>query len=265
MKYLLFIMAGLALVGASSAAEFCTVDGPSYQGIMPPGPRTILVTQNANTTFIEPVQVACGVAGQYTTQNFYLRRFFLAQDHGLRWFYVYGVYFGVEQLAMADGTAPPPYDVTVRLYTIPSGAAFTFDNMRVIGSGTVTLAATDIGTILYAPVFASVLDGEDYDLVVALDAPDGSTIGAGLSFRPGANTFGATWDAYIASADCGVPEPIGVSDVGFPDSQTIFVVQGDASGIDPPPPPPSSVDEAGPDSGGATELASWGKVKALYR
>lgn len=259
MKYLLMIMAGVAMVSMASAAELFTVDGPSYQGSEPPGPRQAYLTQNNNTTLIEPVQVACGMAGLYTTQNFYLRRFYLAQDHGLEYgFWVQWVNFGVEQLAMADGSTPPAYDVVVRLYTIPFGANFTFANMTEIGSATVSLRESDVGTIVTSNVQGYVSDCATQDLVVAIDAPDGGTIGAGLSFRPGANTLGATWDAYIASADCGLTEPVAVGDIGFSTSQTIFVVSGGGIG-------PSSVDEVDQATGDKPETTSWGMVKALYR
>lgn len=248
MKYLWMIMAGLAVAGNVSAAEFFTVDGPSYQGLDPPGPRQVTITQNNDITQIDPVQVACGVVGVYTTQNFFLRRFFLSADHGLEYsFQVSGVYFGVQSIAMADGATPPPYDVTLRLYTIPVGAAFTFANLTEIGHETVTLHESDIGTILYAESWGFVNDCSNYDLVVALDAPSGEGVGSGLSFLPGANTLGATHDAYLAADECGVREPVAVGDIGFPDSQTIFAVYGGTGGIIP------------------TETRSWGKVKALYR
>lgn len=249
MKHLLLVLLGLVLVGTASAAEFFTVDHATYQASMPDIRAAVSFTQNVNTTLIEPVQVACGVAGTYTTQNWYLRRFFLAADHGITTpLCVTSVNFGVEQLDMADGSTPPPYGLTVELYAIDSPDAFTFANMGpAIAVAPVTVTAGDVGTILTATYVGAppVMPGQD--LVVAINAPDGSTIGAGLQFRPGANSAGALWDAYIATADCGVPEPVGVSDIGFPDSQTIFVVNGEDNCVVP------------------TETTSWGQVKALFR
>jgi hypothetical protein len=252
MKHLLLVLLGLSLVGVASAAELLTVDGPTYQGIAPGGRPPVTFTQNVNTTLIEPVQVACGVAGTYTTQNWYLRRFYLTADHGIAApLTVTSVDFGVEQLAMADGSNPPPYDLNVNIYRIASAASFTFGNMGApIGSAVVTISGGDVGTIVTATIVgAGLVDPATHDLVVAIDAPDGSLIGAGLQFRPGANAQGALWDAYLAAADCGVTEPIAVSDIGFPDSQTIFVVNGTT---DTPPPIPA-------------ENTSWGQVKALFR
>lgn len=249
MKHLLLVLLGLSLVGVASAAELLTVDGPTYQATASGVRDNVTFTQNVNTTLIEPVQVACGVAGLYTTQNWYLRRFYLTADHGITSpLTVTSVDFGVEQLAMADGSNPPPYDIQIKIFSIPSASPFTFAAMGApIGLATATVNGTDQGTIMNAAIVgAGAVNPADHDLVVAIDAPDGSTIGAGLQFRPGANSQGALWDAYIASADCGIPDPVAVSDIGFPDSQTIFVVNG-TTGVIP------------------AETTSWGQVKNLYR
>jgi hypothetical protein len=247
MKYLFLALAVLVMAGPGSAAELFTVDHPAYQGTIPGGVRDA-ITQNWNTTVIEAVQVACGVAGSYTTQNYYLRRFYFS-DYGLSPpVQVTSVIFGVEQLDMADATVPPPYDIAIRLYQISTPQAFLFANLIPIGSATVPVEAGDVGTFLQVPLSATVQGSESEDLVVAIDAPDGSAIGSGLQFRPGANSLGADLDAFLASAACGVDEPVGVSDIGFPDSQTIFVVDV-YPGIGPIPTTPTS----------------WGMVKALYR
>lgn len=248
MKPLLMLMLGLFMVGTAGAAELLTVDGPTYNGTMPGGRPPVTFTQNVNTTLIEPVQVACGVAGTYTTQNWYLRRFYLAVDHGITDpLTVQSVNFGVEQLAMADGGNPPAYSTDIVLFSIPFGANFVFANMTEIARVSVPLTAGDVGTILTANITATINNPSTTDLVVAIDAPSGELVGAGLQFRPGANSQGALWDAYLASADCGVTEPVAVSDIGFPTSQTIFVVNGETG-------TPSPAD-----------ITSWGAVKNLYR
>lgn len=248
MKPLLMVLLGLFMVGTATAAEFATVNGPTYQGTMPPGDRdAVTFTQNVNTTLIEPTQVACGVAGSYTTQNWYLRRFYLAVDHSIvDPLTVTSVDLGVQQLQMADGAPAPAYSFDVVLFSIPFGANFVFANMTEIGRVTVGIDEGDIGMIINVPVVGAIADPNTTDLVVAIDAPSGELIGAGLQFRPGANAQGALWDAYIASADCGIAEPTAVSDIGFPTSQTIFVVNGE-TGASP------------------TETTSWGAVKNLYR
>lgn len=247
MKPLLMVLLGLLMVGTATAAEFSVVDGPTFQANAPGGRPPVTFTQNVNTTLIEPTQVACGVAGTYTTQNWYLRRFYLAVDHGITDpLTVQSIDLGVQQLSMADGSNPPAYDFDVVLFSIPFGANFVFANMTEIARVTATVDAADIGMIINVPINAVIADPANTDLVVAIDAPSGELIGAGLQFRPGANAQGALWDAYIASADCGIAEPTSVSDIGFPTSQTIFVVNGE-TGASP------------------TETTSWGAVKNLYR
>jgi len=244
------LVLGLLLIGTvATAAELFTVTGPTYNNVVTTPRTPVVITQNLNTTLIEPGAVACGVAGSYTTQNWYLRRFFLSADHSVVGaLTVQGVSIGVEQLQMADASTPPPYDITLKVFTIAHGAAFLFANMTEIGSATVTITDASVGTIINTPLAAGpIVNPVTTDMVVAIDAPDGSAIGAGLQFRPAVNSQGAIEDAYLASADCGVPEPIGVTAIGFPTSQFIFVVYGDE------------------DAGTPVENTSWGAVKALYR
>jgi hypothetical protein len=248
MKSLLFVILGLLLAGTAANAALIAGDGHLVGVGTIDGPRTpISFTQNWDTVTIEAVQVACGVAGTYTTQNWYLRRFYMS-DYGITTpLTVQAVHFGVEQLAMADASTPPAYSVDLKLYSINTPQAFVFANMVLLGAAIpVAIVEGDMGTVLSAPVPNYVLP-INKDLVVAIDAPSGELIGAGLQFRPGANSLGADLDAYLASADCAVNEPIGVSDIGFADSQTIMVVDGDTDGVIP------------------VETSTWGAVKAMYR
>jgi hypothetical protein len=249
MKSLLFVVLALLLTGTAANAVLVAGNGELVGVGTITSPRTpVSFTQNWDTTTIEAVQVACGVAGTYTTQNWYLRRFYMSDYGILNGLQVLSVDLGVEQLDMADGSTPPPYAFALKLYGIDTPDPFTFANLESLGAAIpVTVNETDEGTIINAPVPGYIL-GLNKDLVVAFDAPDGSLIGAGLQFRPGANSIGADLDAYLAAADCGVNEPIAVSSIGFPDSQTIMVVNGD--------------DQPG---GTPTNESSWGAVKAIFR
>jgi hypothetical protein len=244
MLVLVLLLAGTA----ANAAEFTTSGGSQvYQGTFESF-APVQLTQNFDITTIESVQVACGVAGTYTTQNWYLRRFLLAVDHGVTDpLTVQSVDFGVEQIDMADGSVPPPFDVDVVLFEAGVGSPALFANMIEIARATKTLGAGDVGTIVNQAIGAGIADPNTTDLWVALDAPDGSVIGVGLQFRPGGNGVGVLRDAYIAATNCAISDPTGVSAIGFPDSQTIFVVNGETGG------------------GTPTIESSWGQVKALYR
>ncbi|MFB3908043.1 MAG: hypothetical protein ACE15D_06540 [Candidatus Eisenbacteria bacterium] len=239
MRQFLLIALGLLFIGsAASAAEFLTVDHQSYQ-VDPIQRAPVQIYQNYDITTIGDTQVACGVAGSYTTQNWFLRRFFLNADHGLNAIQVESVDFGVSYLT-------GNITVDLILFTIPNGAAFRFANMTECGRASVDLTPNDVGFLVNVPVSCCIEDGVNTDLVVAIDAPSGEL--SLVSFYPAANDAGAFQDAYIAAADCGISEPTGVSDIGFPDSQTIFVVNGQ--------------DNCGPV---ATEETTWGQVKGLYR
>jgi hypothetical protein len=239
MRQFLLLALGLLFVGtAANAAELLTVDHPDYQ-VDPIQRAPVQIYQNYDITTIGDTQVACGVSGLYTTQNWFLRRFFLSGDHGLNQIQVESVDFAVSFLT-------GNITVDVVLFTIPNGAAFTFNNMTECDRASVDLTPNDQGFFVNVPVSCCVEDGVATDLVVAIDAPSGEL--NFVSFYPGANGAGAFQDAYIAAADCGIADPIGVSDIGFPDSQTLFLVNGQ--------------DSCGPV---ATEESTWGQVKGLYR
>ena len=83
MKSLLFVILGLLLAGTAANAALIAGDGHQVGVGTIADPRTpISFTQNWDTVTIEAVQVACGVAGTYTTQNWYLRRFYMS-DYGI--------------------------------------------------------------------------------------------------------------------------------------------------------------------------------------
>lgn len=247
MKSLLFVVLGLLLAGTAANAALIAGDGHLVGVGTIVDPRTpVSCTQNWDTVTIEAVQVACGVSGISTTQNWYLRRFYMSDCGVAAGMTIQSINFGVEQLDMADASTPPPYAVLLKLYGIDTVDPFIFGNLESLGPQIpVAIVETDEGSILTAAVPNYALPANK-DLVVALDAPDGQIIGPGLQFRPGANSLGFDLDAWLAAADCGVTQPVTVSSIGFADSQTIMVVNGNDSPV-------------------PTETSSWGAVKAIYR
>jgi hypothetical protein len=247
----------LLLAGTASIADQFIIrgDGPTFEGDLQSS-APIQFTQNYNVTAIFPVQVACGIADTYTAHNWYLRRFLLSVDHGIvEPLIIHSVDFAIEQIEMADGSVPPDYDVDVVLFESQIGSPDLFANMVEINRVTTTLTPADVGTIKNTDIGGLVSEPTANDLWVAIEAHDGSGIGAGLQFRPGANNFGAMRDAYVAAASCGFPDQIHVSAIGFPDSQTIFVVNGDTVSV-------TGVEDTGL---GQVVEGSWGQIKALFR
>ncbi len=227
------------LYEAADGADLTTIEHPSYPVEPPPQRAPMQIYQNYDITTIGDTQVACGIAGEYTVQNWFARRFYLYEDHGN------GI--TVQSLDFAVSYLTGDITVDVITYTIPSGVPLLFANLTEKDRRQVHLGVEDVEQWINVPI-----DGcgdLGIDLVVAISAPDCSL--TFVSFYPGANDAGAFQDAWIASAECGIPEPIGVSDIGFPDSQTLFVVNGEDTGCIEYPV--------------ATKATSWGAVKRLYR
>ncbi|MDM7914627.1 MAG: hypothetical protein QUU85_05080, partial [Candidatus Eisenbacteria bacterium] len=180
--YVLLALGVLLVTSGASAAELLTVDHPSY-AVDPPQREPVQVYQNYDITTIGDTQVACGVAGSYTTQNWFLRRFYLHEDHGLDpGIIVQSIDFGVSFL-----TGDMTVDIVV--FQIPNGSEFRFDNMTEITRESVDLTPNDVGFLVNVPLSAEMYDGIGQDLVVAIEAPSGEP--NLVSFYPAANDAGA--------------------------------------------------------------------------
>jgi hypothetical protein len=244
MKRLLTAFFGFMLIASfAQAADLLTADGVSgtvYGALDSRSP--ISITQNTDPSYMDLLtSVSCGVAGSHTTQNWYLRRFLLPTYGIVTQLDVQSVDMGIEQLDILDGITTD-YTFNVKLFTIPNAAAFLFANMTEIANVPVTITPADAATFINVPITGTVLIGSD--LVVAIDAPDGTL--TFTQFRPGVNNSGYTATSYLAAADCGITEPTSVVNIGFPQSQLILVVNGDA------------------DPTTATENLTFSSLKSLY-
>jgi hypothetical protein len=146
--------------------------------------------------------------------NHYLRRFQLAADHQISGTYnVKSVQFGVEQIDLTPST--PQMPISVNLYSIPTGAAFTVDNFRPVGNAKVMADASDNNQLVSATVAGSV-DGSTSDLVVEYVVPDYKLNTAQMgSFFPGANTAGEIEPSYIYANNCSINTPTKFADIGY--------------------------------------------------
>ena len=209
----------LCAVGLVQAQGFSASTAPKTDQTAPPlVPALSVITQSASTTITVGNSEVCLEQGVGTTQNQYLRRFFLAADHGIvNQFHVESVVFGVEEATNAGGTQP----LTVNLYTIANGAPFLYANMTLIGSMGTTIP-DESGVIENVAVTGSVADPNTLDLVVEIVSPDLRPTGG--SFLVGSNNAGQTRPSYLAAADCGVTQPTDTAVLGFPDMHIIFLV-----------------------------------------
>ena len=243
MKRLVTVFFGLMLIASFAQADLNMGQGGDIATIGEITSRApISITQNGDTSYLTSASVACG-GGTTTTQNWYLRRFPLA-DYGI-----------ANQLTVADidlgvswfsedvpGTG---YTFDLVLFTIANGDPFLFGNMTEIARVTsAPVALTDgVPYFLNMAIAGTVYAGDD--LVVAIDAPDGSSP-VGAQFRPGANDAAYTAPSYLAAEACGLTEPLDVDSIGFPDSQLVLIVNGDADGTT------------------ATDDATFSSIKSLY-
>ena len=121
------IFVALLAVGAAQAADFATNSNPAN----PPSggpyiPDLPNITQSADPVNVVTGSVAC-TNGGISSDNHFLRRFFLNGDHGIIVQYnVTSVDFGIESVNVFVGTTAP---ITMSTYSIANGAAFTFANM----------------------------------------------------------------------------------------------------------------------------------------
>ena len=126
--------------GVVQAAEFTA--GPTYSTpVVAAGPGVDLpnITQSTDPVNITGGSVACAGGGN-TTQNQWLRRFFLNLDHGIVQQYdVTSVDWGIGNVVLNDPSATDPV-ATVNVYALANGAAFTYANMGApLGSAMVPL------------------------------------------------------------------------------------------------------------------------------
>lgn len=229
------VFVAVLAAGAVQAAEFSTnpnpANPPSGAPYVPDAPN---ITQSTDPSTVAAGSIACG-SGGISSDNHFLRRFFLSGDHGISVQYnVTSVDMGIESVNVYVGTTAP---ITVNTYSIASGAAFTFANMTALDSSTRNFAD---GTSLVMEnwvVGGSVVDPVGTDLVVSMFYPD--TVDA-YGIWPGSNSAGQTQPSYLASVGCSINEPSDIAGIGFPNMHLVMTVNGDEQVVPTPTPPPPS-------------------------
>lgn len=215
------------LLGAAvaPAAEFTTSGLPAGQSSSSQLTLTpVDITQSADLTVLAGYGIACS-GGGLITENHWLRRFKLAVDHGIfNQYDVSSVDIGVESVSIGSSGLP---NAEARIYSVGTGAAFTFANMTLQGTGVFQLTEPDDLVVKSVPVTASFPDPVNVDLVLDFWGPDGQTEPNLWGIYPGANNLGQTAPSYLAAADCGVSEPTDAAALGFPSMHLVMVVRGD--------------------------------------
>jgi hypothetical protein len=201
-----------------------------------PGSVPLSITQNSSNT-VTAGSVSCNAGGLHT-DNSYWRAYDLGPMALTGPFTINSVTFGIE-LANAAGTGTTQ-PVTVRVYT--SAGAFPGGVRTLVASQTYNIPDQTLSlftaTLAAAPTVAA-----NAILVLEIFTPDGQA--AGHSFFIGSNALPETAPSYLSAAACGVPNPVTVASLGFPNMHTIINAAGTVAN------PASSITQiAGIPSGG---------------
>ncbi|MEU4385769.1 S8 family serine peptidase [Promicromonospora sp. NPDC023805] len=180
------------------------------KAVTPSAPPSLLagegttITHSSSQDITPGNSAACPVGPTKFLRTFTLEDFEIAGE-----FAVTNVSFGVEIAESAS-------DVTVNLYELDG--EFVYDNMTLLGSSVVSLEAQELTMV---------------DVPVTGTAPAGGTlvveVVAEVGFFIGSNAEPETAPSYIASTDCGNPEPTPTAEVGFPDMATVMNVTGETT------------------------------------
>jgi hypothetical protein len=201
----------------------------------------VTITQNYDPDTLEDgTGVACW-DGVYTTENAWLRLFDLDDDHGLVGaFNVSSVDWGTEWLAGA-------LDIAVNVYCLDEGLPFLYAFMELKDSAA-TPVADEVLTFHNTAVGGN-CDSATENMAVELYAEDCEILGTCTMFIIGGNSLGQSGPTYIASASCGIPEPLNLAAMGFVNAFLVMKVNGN--------------DEAPDDDGGGGDVPATTGVGAV--
>ena len=213
---------------------------PTPGGSCPP-----TITESASQAITAGNSVACSSDnGVTTTENHYWRAFDMATFTGGLEYDVTSVSFGIEQATSGTGTGQ---QLTVNLYA-NHGAPFPGGDWQsnLIASAGPLNIPDQSGTIFDQPITATVPAGT-LELVMEITNPDGTV--AGNAFFVGSNAAGESAPSYLSAVDCGLNDPTPTGDIGFPNMQIVFNVNGTCPAGTPTPTPsvtPSATPSATP-------------------
>jgi hypothetical protein len=214
---------------AGCPAYTMTVTCEPYQPPPPICPPTI--TQSTSQTILEFNSLACSEPAVRTLENHYWRAFDMATFTGGQAYNITSVDFGIEQASTFEGTQP----ITVNLYT-NNGAPFPdgdWQSNLLATSGELSIPDQE-GTIFNVPITATV-PPRTLELVMEVMAPD---TGRNLTFfLIGSNQAPETGPSYTSAPDCGNPDPVPWSEIGFPNIRQVFNINGSCEGGIPTPTP----------------------------
>ncbi|GGM30050.1 hypothetical protein GCM10010102_26930 [Promicromonospora citrea] len=184
--------------------------GTAGQAVTPAAPPSLLadgttITHSSSQDVAPGNSVACTGGQTKWLRTFTLEDFDIQGE-----FAVTNVSFGVETVFSAT-------EGTVNLYELDGD--FEYANMELLGTADVSLEPQEL-TMVDVPVTGTASAGSTLVVEVVDEA--------GAWFI-GSNAEPETAPSYIASDDCGTPEPTEVADLGFPDMHTVMNVTGETT------------------------------------
>jgi hypothetical protein len=216
--------------GAGCPGYTMTVTCEPYQPPPPICPPTI--TQSTSHAIVDFNAVACADPGLGTLENHYWRAFDMNTLTGGQAYNITSVEFGIEQALSLFGTDQP---LTVNLYT-NHGAPFPDGDWRsnlLATSGSINIPNQE-GTIFNVSITATVPAGTS-ELVMEVLSPDQTA--KHNNFIIGSNQAPETGPSYSSAPDCGNPDPVPWSEIGFPNIRQVFNINGCCEGPAPTPTP----------------------------
>ena len=179
----------------------------------------VALTQSSSNAIVAG-SVACNAGGLHT-DNSYFRAYNLAPLGLPSPLTINTVTFGIEQAA---GGAQP---VTVNLYTQNAGPAFPGGTRTLVGTQNFTIPNQTLS--LFTGTFTTPATvPNNAVLIVELFTPSGQA--TGRSFFIGSNALPQTGPSYIMAAACGVPNPVDLASLGFPNMHIVLNVAGTTAG-----------------------------------
>ena len=214
--------------GAGCPGYTMTVTCEPYQPPPPICPPTI--TQSTSQAIVDFNAIACTDPGIGTLENHYWRAFDMNTFTGGQAYNITSVEFGIEQALSLFGTDQP---LTVNLYT-NHGAPFPDGDWRsnlLVSSGEIRVPNQEL-TIFNVPLTTTVPAGT-LELVMEVLSPDQSA--EHNFFLIGSNQAPETGPSYSSAPDCGNPDPVPWSEIGFPNIRQVFNINGCCEGPAPTP------------------------------
>jgi hypothetical protein len=198
------------------------------------------ITQSTDPyTIADGTSIAC--VGAVTTENAWLRLFDLDGDHGLV------DTFTVDSVDWATQSAGGTVELTLNVYCLVEGLPFLYQFLTLKDSAAVTVV--DEFLTFHSAAVGGSCDTATEDMAVEIFAEDCNIVGCETYFV-GMNQLGETGYTYLASASCGVDEPVWLYALTGEIAHLIMVVNGQ--------------DEMPPDDGGGGDVPATTKVGAIF-